>query len=209
MVIAQDKARSAKAQSTDNGTQLPTWCAEAFPDQVSKMQNDLANSLDQIKKASAQVDYIQNTFQFCSQSLSGLDFANNEVTTALCKVFDVLGWKATPTSSESGMLTLKNESGNVTFASIAIAGIPERTHLGALIVAQTELWQANGAEASAFVIYDEEKYGPVSEEIIASAKKRSVGVLPKMVLLKNVAKVLLAEADPDDTRLGVLQEMGL
>jgi hypothetical protein len=155
------------------------------------------------------VDYIQNIFQFCSQSLSGLDFASNEVTPALCKVFDVLGWKANPTSSSAAMLSLKSESGNVTFASVAIAGLPERSHLGALIVAQTELWQGNGAEASAFVIYDDEKYGPASDEIVSSAKKRSVGVLSKMALLKKVAKVLLAEADPDDTRLAVLQEMGL
>jgi hypothetical protein len=210
MINTQERTPTVQEKTTS----MPSWFASEFPDQVQKMQADLDQCREQVRKASMRIEYIQNIFRFCAQSLDSLDFNDPKVIPGLTPVLDVLGWKMSTAApdqsvqSAPSVLILKDENDKVTFAHASIGAAPNRTQLGALIVAQTELWQGTGTEAKALVFYDEQ-LGPIPSELCSFAAKRSIGLISKSTLVRNAAEVVLAEADPDELRESILAGIGV
>jgi hypothetical protein len=122
----------------------------------------------------------------------------------------VLGWKCELVGEDPALLKLVSASDDdatiLMYVSTGELGA-DRNHLGALIVAQTSVWQNSGADVKSILLYDDEIAANNVAELSNFAAKRSVGLLSKRSLQKYGADVLLAESDPDDVRMALVANL--
>ncbi|MBX9669474.1 MAG: hypothetical protein K2X93_17765 [Candidatus Obscuribacterales bacterium] len=189
----------------DRKLAIPEWCRTEFSAQINSLQSELDRCKEQVKQASERMDYITKIFKFCAQELDGFELSQPESLERVSKILGILGWETEP-SSNNNLFQLVDENDTPVLLYVNTDNKPpDRNELGSLLLAQTELWQKTGVEATAVILYA----GPahLDQTLAQFAKKRQISFLPLSTLLRKSAEVLLGELDPDDVRKSVLQSL--
>ncbi len=210
--IVEKTKNGAWSGNTMQDTKVPDWCSKYFASELNLLVKDLDNLNEQVRNAQNKIKEVENRLAATKSLRNTLLTATGEDLVEACgKVLARLGWRVKIVEDDKQELRLESDDKVSICRIIWTPGLPERTHLGQLSIAQTRFWCEQGAEPKGILIaaQAEDKPPPkitdsdYSGELADYASKKNVLMLTTLQLLAMYKEVALNEGSSEALRSSI------
>ncbi|MCC7529423.1 MAG: FHA domain-containing protein [Candidatus Melainabacteria bacterium] len=215
--IVEKTKNGAWSGNTMQDTKVPDWCSKYFASELNLLVKDLDNLNEQVRNAQSKIKEVENRLAATKSLRNTLLTATGEDLVEACgKVLARLGWRVKIVEDDKQELRLESDDKVSICRIIWTPGLPERTHLGQLSIAQTRFWCEQGAEPKGILIaaQAEDKPPPkitdsdYSGELADYASKKNVLMLTTLQLLAMYKEVALNEGSAEALRSSIHTSSG-
>lgn len=210
--IVEKTKNGAWSGNTMQDTKVPDWCSKYFASELNLLVKDLDNLNEQVRNAQTKIKEVENRLAATKSLRNTLLTATGEDLVEACgKVLARLGWRVKIVEDDKQELRLESDDKVSICRIIWTQGLPERTHLGQLSIAQTRYWCEQGAEPKGILIaaQAEDKPPPkitdtdYSGELADYASKKNVLMLTTLQLLAMYKEIALNEGSAEALRSSI------
>ncbi|HEY9786148.1 MAG TPA: FHA domain-containing protein [Candidatus Obscuribacterales bacterium] len=190
-------------------TKVPDWCAKYFASELNTLNKELDNLNEQVRAAQQKIKEVENRIAATRSLRNTLLTATGEDLVEACgKVLARLGWRVKIVSDDKQELRLESDDKVSICRIIWTNGMPERSHLGQLSVAQTRYWIEQAAEPKGILIVAQTGEKPplkitkseLDGELSEYAAKKGFCLMTTLQLLAMYKEIALNEASPETLR---------
>lgn len=215
--IVEKTKNGAWSGNTMQDTKVPDWCSKYFASELNLLVKDLDNLNEQVRNAQNKIKEVENRLAATKSLRNTLLTATGEDLVEACgKVLARLGWRVKIVEDDKQELRLESDEKVSICRIIWTQGLPERTHLGQLSIAQTRYWCEQGAEPKGILIaaQAEDKPPPkitdtdYSGELAEYASKKNVLMFTTLQLLAMYKEIALNEGSAEALRSSILSSSG-
>ncbi len=215
--IVEKTKNGAWSGNTMQDTKVPDWCSKYFASELNLLVKDLDNLNEQVRNAQNKIKEVENRLAATKSLRNTLLTATGEDLVEACgKVLARLGWRVKIVEDDKQELRLESDEKVSICRIIWTQGLPERTHLGQLSIAQTRFWCEQGAEPKGILIaaQAEDKPPPkitdndYSGELAEYASKKNVLMFTTLQLLAMYKEVALNEGSAESLRSSIHTSSG-
>ncbi len=210
--IVEKTKNGAWSGNTMQDTKVPDWCSKYFASELNLLVKDLDNLNEQVRNAQSKIKEVENRLAATKSLRNTLLTSTGEDLVEACgKVLARLGWRVKIVEDDKQELRLESDDKVSICRIIWTPGLPERTHLGQLSIAQTRFWCEQGAEPKGILIaaQAEDKPPPkitdsdYSGELADYASKKNVLMLTTLQLLAMYKEIALNEGSAEALRSSI------
>jgi pSer/pThr/pTyr-binding forkhead associated (FHA) protein len=215
--IVEKTKNGAWSGNTMQDTKVPDWCSKYFASELNLLVKDLDNLNEQVRNAQNKIKEVENRLAATKSLRNTLLTSTGEDLVEACgKVLARLGWRVKIVEDDKQELRLESDDKVSICRIIWTPGLPERTHLGQLSIAQTRFWCEQGAEPKGILIaaQAEDKPPPkitdsdYSGELADYASKKNVLMLTTLQLLAMYKEIALNEGSAEALRSSIHTSSG-
>lgn len=210
--IVEKTKNGAWSGNTMQDTKVPDWCSKYFASELNLLVKDLDNLNEQVRNAQNKIKEVENRLAATKSLRNTLLTSTGEDLVEACgKVLARLGWRVKIVEDDKQELRLESDDKVSICRIIWTQGLPERTHLGQLSIAQTRYWCEQGAEPKGILIaaQAEDKPPPkitdadYSGELADYASKKNVLMFTTLQLLAMYKEIALNEGSAEALRSAI------
>lgn len=215
--IVEKTKNGAWSGNTMQDTKVPDWCSKYFASELNLLVKDLDNLNEQVRNAQNKIKEVENRLAATKSLRNTLLTSTGEDLVEACgKVLARLGWRVKIVEDDKQELRLESDDKVSICRIIWTQGLPERTHLGQLSIAQTRYWCEQGAEPKGILIaaQAEDKPPPkitdtdYSGELADYASKKNVLMFTTLQLLAMYKEIALNEGSAEALRSSIHTSSG-
>lgn len=210
--IVEKTKNGAWSGNTMQDTKVPDWCSKYFASELNLLVKDLDNLNEQVRNAQNKIKEVENRLAATKSLRNTLLTATGEDLVEACgKVLARLGWRVKIVEDDKQELRLESDDKVSICRIIWTSGLPERTHLGQLSIAQTRFWCEQGSEPKGILIAAQAEDKPPPKitdtdyngELADYASKKNVLMLTTLQLLAMYKEIALNEGSAEALRSSI------
>jgi len=210
--IVEKTKNGAWSGNTMQDTKVPDWCSKYFASELNLLVKDLDNLNEQVRNAQNKIKEVENRLAATKSLRNTLLTSTGEDLVEACgKVLARLGWRVKIVEDDKQELRLESDDKVSICRIIWTPGLPERTHLGQLSIAQTRYWCEQGAEPKGILIAAQAEDKPPPKitdtdyngELADYASKKNVLMLTTLQLLAMYKEIALNEGSAEALRSSI------
>lgn len=210
--IVEKTKNGAWSGNTMQDTKVPDWCSKYFASELNLLVKDLDNLNEQVRTAQNKIKEVENRLAATKSLRNTLLTSTGEDLVEACgKVLARLGFRVKIVEDDKQELRLESDDKVSICRIIWTPGLPERTHLGQLSIAQTRYWCEQGAEPKGILIAAQAEDKPPPKitdtdyngELADYASKKNVLMFTTLQLLAMYKEVALNDGSAESLRSSI------
>lgn len=210
--IVEKTKNGAWSGNTMQDTKVPDWCSKYFASELNLLVKDLDNLNEQVRTAQNKIKEVENRLAATKSLRNTLLTSTGEDLVEACgKVLARLGFRVKIVEDDKQELRLESDDKVSICRIIWTPGLPERTHLGQLSIAQTRYWCEQGAEPKGILIAAQAEDKPPPKitdtdyngELADYASKKNVLMFTTLQLLAMYKEVALNDGSSESLRSSI------
>lgn len=215
--IVEKTKNGAWSGNTMQDTKVPDWCSKYFASELNLLVKDLDNLNEQVRNAQNKIKEVENRLAATKSLRNTLLTSTGEDLVEACgKVLARLGWRVKIVEDDKQELRLESDDKVSICRIIWTQGLPERTHLGQLSIAQTRYWCEQGAEPKGILIAAQAEDKPPPKitdtdyagELADYASKKNVLMFTTLQLLAMYKEIALNDGSAEALRSSIHTSSG-
>lgn len=215
--IVEKTKNGAWSGNTMQDTKVPDWCSKYFASELNLLVKDLDNLNEQVRTAQNKIKEVENRLAATKSLRNTLLTSTGEDLVEACgKVLARLGFRVKIVEDDKQELRLESDDKVSICRIIWTPGLPERTHLGQLSIAQTRYWCEQGAEPKGILIAAQAEDKPPPKitdtdyngELADYASKKNVLMFTTLQLLAMYKEVALNDGSAESLRSSIHSSNG-
>lgn len=210
--IVEKTKNGAWSGNTMQDTKVPDWCSKYFASELNLLVKDLDTLNEQVRTAQNKIKEVENRLAATKSLRNTLLTSTGEDLVEACgKVLARLGFRVKIVEDDKQELRLESDDKVSICRIIWTPGLPERTHLGQLSIAQTRYWCEQGAEPKGILIAAQAEDKPPPKitdtdyngELADYASKKNVLMFTTLQLLAMYKEVALNDGSSESLRSSI------
>ncbi len=204
------------AQHEARTSEVPDWCAKYFELELKQLEDDLVELKYLAAEIAQRTQGVANKIAVTQDVRNALFLKSGDEPISACeRIFQLLGWSVTASSSDRRELYLSQDGKIVAIARIlSSSSQTDREALNKLAVSQIEYWCQHRFEPKGLLILTEPgieprfQLGDSNSDLVAYAEAKSICLIEAFQFLSIYREIALRQANSESFRKELLVTNG-